>query len=430
MPGMITVFVKAILCNWMVCLAIVAAMTTNSTIGKIACAYMPVFIFFAQGFEHSVVNMFIIPTGMMMGAKITVAEWWLWNQIPVTLGNLVGGFIFTGLAIYMTHKPRKAVARADHAHAGAGGMTTEAGIDLKPAGATATGDFEPEQKRYLEGFVAGLQIAKTAKGLAGSLAGSAAGLAAAARARAGRSRCRRAQGAGPRAQGRRQAVGPGEVQARAASVRHLRAAEGARRQERISQAARQFPLALFRAVLCGAEPELLYVPAAHAERHPQGRAICRRRRSRRALWRRLRPCHHPRQSADPRDRGQERRRHDRGECRISACARAAPAPTISATSPARRPPASTAGADRHAPLYARMALPHSQRPLALRPAAQIQCRLRRRRHHSGAGGHQRHRLPGRAGERRLRARRLASGSGSAWAASPGTRVLRAIPAWW
>jgi formate/nitrite transporter len=104
--GLVTVFVKAMLCNWMVCLAIVAAMTTHSTIGKIACAYMPVFIFFAQGFEHSVVNMFIIPTGMMMGAKITTAEWWLWNQIPVTLGNLVGGFIFTGLALYLTHKPR------------------------------------------------------------------------------------------------------------------------------------------------------------------------------------------------------------------------------------------------------------------------------------------------------------------------------------
>jgi formate transporter len=108
--GLITVFVKAILCNWMVCLAIVAAMTTSSTIGKIACAYMPVFIFFAQGFEHSVVNMFMIPTRMMMGAKITVGEWWLWNQIPVTLGNLVGGGIFTGLALYLTHKPRAAAS--------------------------------------------------------------------------------------------------------------------------------------------------------------------------------------------------------------------------------------------------------------------------------------------------------------------------------
>jgi len=110
--GLVTVFVKGILCNWMVCLAVVLAMTTNSTIGKIAAAWMPVFIFFAQGFEHSVVNMFIIPTGMMMGAKVTVADWWLWNQIPVTLGNLVGGFMFTGLAIYMTYRPRPVSAPA------------------------------------------------------------------------------------------------------------------------------------------------------------------------------------------------------------------------------------------------------------------------------------------------------------------------------
>ncbi len=104
--GLVTVFVKAVLCNWMVCLAIVMAMTTNSTVGKIAAAWMPVFIFFAQGFEHSVVNMFIIPTGMLMGAKVTLADWWLWNQIPVTLGNLVGGSVFTCVALYMTHKPR------------------------------------------------------------------------------------------------------------------------------------------------------------------------------------------------------------------------------------------------------------------------------------------------------------------------------------
>jgi formate transporter len=106
MAGMVTVFVKAVLCNWMVCLAVVLAMSTTSTIGKIATAWMPVFIFFAQGFEHSVVNMFLIPTGMMLGAKVTLSDWWLWNQIPVTLGNLVGGFMFTGLAIYMTYKPR------------------------------------------------------------------------------------------------------------------------------------------------------------------------------------------------------------------------------------------------------------------------------------------------------------------------------------
>ena len=79
--GMVTVFVKAILCNWMVCLAIVLAMTTNSVIGRgIRLRLDASFHFFAQGFEHSVVNMFIIPTGMMMGAKVTVADWWLWNR--------------------------------------------------------------------------------------------------------------------------------------------------------------------------------------------------------------------------------------------------------------------------------------------------------------------------------------------------------------
>jgi formate/nitrite transporter len=106
--GFVTVFIKAILCNWMVTLGVVMAMTSASTAGKIAAAWLPIFIFFAQGFEHSVVNMFLIPTGMMLGAKVSVSDWWLWNQIPVTLGNFVGGFLFTGLALYLTLKPRPA----------------------------------------------------------------------------------------------------------------------------------------------------------------------------------------------------------------------------------------------------------------------------------------------------------------------------------
>jgi formate/nitrite transporter len=101
--GMTTVFVKAILCNWMVCFGVVMAMASTSTIGRIAGAWMPILVFFAQGFEHSVVNMFIIPAGMMMGAKVSFADWWVWNQIPVTLGNLVGGALFTGGALFLTY---------------------------------------------------------------------------------------------------------------------------------------------------------------------------------------------------------------------------------------------------------------------------------------------------------------------------------------
>jgi formate transporter len=104
--GMVSVFVKAILCNWMVCLAVVAAMSSTSTIGKIVCAWLPITVFFAQGFEHSVVNMFVIPTGMMLGAHVSLADWWIWNQIPVTLGNIVGGTIFCCIPLYLTHKER------------------------------------------------------------------------------------------------------------------------------------------------------------------------------------------------------------------------------------------------------------------------------------------------------------------------------------
>jgi formate transporter len=44
---------------------------------------------------------------MLLGAKVSVYDWWVWNQIPVTLGNLIGGFVFTGLALYVTYKPAK-----------------------------------------------------------------------------------------------------------------------------------------------------------------------------------------------------------------------------------------------------------------------------------------------------------------------------------
>lgn len=102
--GMILSVTKAILCNWMVTLGAFMAFVSNSVIGKIAAMWLPVFIFFAHGFEHAVVNMFVLPTAILMGADITIADWWVWNQIPVTIGNFIGGFIFTGLALHLVNK--------------------------------------------------------------------------------------------------------------------------------------------------------------------------------------------------------------------------------------------------------------------------------------------------------------------------------------
>jgi formate/nitrite transporter len=109
--GLLTAVVKAILCNWMVCLGVVMAMASKSTLGKIVGAWLPIFTFFAQGFEHSIVNMFLIPAGILFGAKATIADWWIWNQIPVTIGNFIGGSVFTGFALYLTYGQKKDSAK-------------------------------------------------------------------------------------------------------------------------------------------------------------------------------------------------------------------------------------------------------------------------------------------------------------------------------
>lgn len=102
-PGLLVVFVKAILCNWMVTLGVVMGLVSSSTVGKIFAIWLPIFTFFALGLEHSVVNMFVIPTAMMLNADISFSDWWLWNQIPVTIGNILGGAVFTGGLLYATH---------------------------------------------------------------------------------------------------------------------------------------------------------------------------------------------------------------------------------------------------------------------------------------------------------------------------------------
>ena len=101
--GQVIAISRAILCNWMVTLGVVMALTSQSTGGKILAMWLPIMTFFAQGLEHSVVNMFVIPAGVLLGAHVSVADWWVWNQLPVTVGNLVGGLVFTGLALHYTH---------------------------------------------------------------------------------------------------------------------------------------------------------------------------------------------------------------------------------------------------------------------------------------------------------------------------------------
>ena len=101
--GMLTLFVRGMLCNWMVSTGVVGAMISTSVTGKVVAMWMPIMVFFFMVFEHSVVNMFLFPSALILGGHFSVLDYIVWNEIPTVLGNLVGGLSFTGLTLYATH---------------------------------------------------------------------------------------------------------------------------------------------------------------------------------------------------------------------------------------------------------------------------------------------------------------------------------------
>jgi formate/nitrite transporter len=101
--GMLTLFIRGMLCNWMVSTGVVGAMISTTVSGKVIAMWMPIMVFFAMTFEHSVVNMFLFPAGLMLGGNFSIGDYIVWNEIPTVLGNLLGGIAFTGLTLYATH---------------------------------------------------------------------------------------------------------------------------------------------------------------------------------------------------------------------------------------------------------------------------------------------------------------------------------------
>jgi formate transporter len=108
-------FALGILCNLMVCLAVWAAYSGRTTTDKILAVTLPIALFVATGFEHSVANMFMLPLGILISdtagadfwaganidassyADLTWASFLLDNLLPVTLGNIVGGGVMIGV---------------------------------------------------------------------------------------------------------------------------------------------------------------------------------------------------------------------------------------------------------------------------------------------------------------------------------------------
>lgn len=123
-----TAFCSGILCNGLVCLAVWLCYSARSTTDKILSIVFPIAAFVAMGFEHSVANMFFIPYGMMLcgtdqfmtssaaleviaahpASVFSLHNFLLNNLVPVTIGNIVGGAVFVGVAYWIIY------LRSDH----------------------------------------------------------------------------------------------------------------------------------------------------------------------------------------------------------------------------------------------------------------------------------------------------------------------------
>ncbi len=123
-----TAFSSGILCNFLVCLAVWGATAAKEVAGKVVMAWFPVMVFVICGFEHCVANMYFLTAGIfaksnaalvqasgLSSDKIINGLGIIHNLIPVTLGNIVGGAVFVGMAYYAAYKyaPAKAQKQVD-----------------------------------------------------------------------------------------------------------------------------------------------------------------------------------------------------------------------------------------------------------------------------------------------------------------------------
>lgn len=102
--------VRGILCNWLVCLAVFMATAARDVTGKMLACYVPIMAFVASGFEHSIANMYFIPTGLLLAGELgrdipglTWTTFFMGNLLPVTLGNILGGVLFVASAYWYVH---------------------------------------------------------------------------------------------------------------------------------------------------------------------------------------------------------------------------------------------------------------------------------------------------------------------------------------
>jgi nitrite transporter NirC len=99
-------FFRAILCNWLVCMAFFLPMGLKGDGPKMFAMMLFVFCFFISGYEHSIANMCTFAIALVLNHPGTIS--WggvIHNLVPVTIGNMIGGSVFMAMMYYYVNKP-------------------------------------------------------------------------------------------------------------------------------------------------------------------------------------------------------------------------------------------------------------------------------------------------------------------------------------
>lgn len=101
-------FFRGILCNWLVCLSVWTSMRTKNDVAKLILIFWCLFAFITSGYEHSIANMTLLGLALLLPHPETVSvAGWFHNMIPVTIGNIVGGALFLGVAYWFISSNRR-----------------------------------------------------------------------------------------------------------------------------------------------------------------------------------------------------------------------------------------------------------------------------------------------------------------------------------
>lgn len=107
---MMELFFRGILCNWIVCLAIWTSLRADGDIAKSFLIFVLIMAFIAAGLEHSIANMSILGIALLHGGPESVTfAGFIYNLIPVTIGNIIGGAVFVATTYFVISVHKEAL---------------------------------------------------------------------------------------------------------------------------------------------------------------------------------------------------------------------------------------------------------------------------------------------------------------------------------